>query len=102
METMPRRASVLWCKIKENQINTLSQAGWHKKEEKLFIDYYEAIDYRTVNRLRKAKRREDLTTHQLFFLLLKEMGKSDTYIAHLFGIKERSIDTLMSRTKAIE
>lgn len=88
--------------IKENQITQLLKDGWYKKEEQLFIDYYEAIDYGTVNRLRKTKRREELTTHQLCFLLLLEMGKSEKEIATLFNIKERSIDTLISRTKAIE
>lgn len=88
--------------IKENQISQLLKDGWYKKEEQLFIDYYEAIDYGTVNRLRKTKRREELTTHQLCFLLLLEMGKSEKEIAALFNIKERSIDTLISRTKAIE
>lgn len=88
--------------IKENQISQLLKDGWYKKEEQLFIDYYEAIDYGTVNRLRKTKRREELTTHQLCFLLLLEMGKSENEIAALFNIKERSIDTLITRTKAIE
>ena len=88
--------------IKENQIKTLSKSDWHKKDEQMFIDYYTAIDYRTVNRLKKVKRREKLTTHQLFFLLLKEMGKSNKNISDLLGINERSIDTLITRTKAIE
>ena len=88
--------------IKANEIKTLSSAGWRRKDEQLFIDYYAAIDYRTVNRLIKAKRKEKLTTHQLFFLLLQEMGKSEKYIAELFGINERSIDTLKTRTKVIE
>ena len=88
--------------IKEDKIKTLSDAGWRKKEEQQFIDYYTAIDYRTVNRLRKAKRKEKLTTHNLFFLLLLEMGKTEEYIANLFGISLRSIDTIKTRTKVIE
>lgn len=88
--------------IKADMIKSLSIAGWKKKDEQLFIDYYTAIDYRTVNRLKKTKRREKLTTHHLFFLLLQEMGKSDKYIAELFGINERSVDTLKSRTKPID
>ena len=88
--------------IKEDKIKTLSDAGWRKKEEQQFIDYYTAIDYRTVNRLRKAKRKEKLTTHNLFFLLLLEMGKTEEYIANLFGISLRSIDTIKTRTKVVE
>lgn len=75
---------------------------WKKKDEQMFIDYYTAIDYRTVNRLKKIKRKEKLTTHNLFFLLLLEMGKSEEYIATLFGINQRSIDTIKTRTKPAE
>lgn len=93
---------VYYEQIKNDEIKSLTSAGWKKKEEQLFIDYYTAIDYRTVNRLRKTKRKEKLTTHNLFFLLLLEMGKSEEYIATLFGINQRSIDTIKTRTKPIE
>ena len=93
---------VYYEQIKNDEIKSLSSAGWMKKEEQMFIDYYAAIDYRTVNRLRKIKRKEKLTTHKLFFLLLLEMGKSEKYIAELLGINERSVDTLKTRTKPAE
>ena len=88
--------------IKEDRIKTLSLAGWKKKQEQLFIDYYTAIDYRTVSQLRKAKRKEKLTTHMLFFLLLQKMGKSDKDIVRLFGIQEKAIDVYRSRTQIID
>lgn len=87
--------------IKNDEIKSLSSIGWSKKHEQQFVDYYAAIDYRTVNRLRKIKRKEKLTTHNLFYLLLLEMGKDDKYIANLFGISERSIDTIKTRTKPV-
>ena len=93
---------VYYEQIKNDEIKSLSSAGWKRKEEQMFIDYYAAIDYRTVNRLRKTKRKEKLTTHKLFFLLLLEMGKSEKYIAELLGINERSVDTLKTRTKPAE
>ena len=93
---------VYYEQIKNDEIKSLSSAGWKKKEEQQFIDYYAAIDYRTVNRLRKTKRKEKLTTHKLFFLLLLEMGKSEKFVAELFGINERSVDTLKTRTKPTE
>jgi hypothetical protein len=96
------KGSLYYEQIKEDKIKTLSEAGWKKKEEQQFIDYYTAIDYRTVNRLRKAKRKEELTTHNLFFLLLQEMGKTEEYIANLFGINLRSIDTIKTRIKVVE
>lgn len=88
--------------IKADEIKTLNNSHWNRNDEKLFIDYYTAIDFRTVSRLKKMKRKEMLTTHKLFFLLLLEMGKDEKYIAKLFGINERSIDTLKTRTKPIE
>ena len=88
--------------IAENRIETLSQAGWNRNDERIFNNYVAAIDYRTVNRIKKVKRKEKLTTHRLFFLILVEMGKSDEYIAKLFGVNERSIETLRTRTKPIE
>ena len=87
--------------IKNDELKSLSSIGWSKKHEQQFVDYYAAIDYRTVNRLRKIKRKEKLTTHNLFYLLLLEMGKNDKYIANLFGISERSIDTIKTRTKPV-
>ena len=88
--------------IAENRIETLLQAGWNRNDERIFNNYYAAIDYRTVNRIKKVKRKEKLTTHRLFFLLLVEMGKSDEYIAKLFGVNDRSIETLRTRTKPID
>lgn len=88
--------------IKADEIKTLNNSHWNRNDEKLFIDYYTAIDFRTVSRLKKMKRKEMLTTHKLFFLLLLEMGKDEKYIEKLFGINERSIDTLKTRTKPIE
>lgn len=88
--------------IAENRIETLSKAGWNRKDEKIFNNYFAAIDYRTVSRIKKVKRKEKLTPHRLFYLLLVEMGKSDEYIAKLFGVNIRSIETLKTRTKPIE
>lgn len=95
------KGALYYEQIKENKIKTLFEARWRKKDEQLFIDYYTAIDYRTVNRLKKTKRKEKLTTHNLFYLLLLEMGKSEEYIARLFGINQRSIDTIRTRTKPV-
>lgn len=96
------KGCIYYEQIKADEIKSLSSAGWKRKEEQLFIDYYAAIDFRTVNKLKKTKRKEKLTTHNLFYLLLVEMGKSEKYIANLFGINERSIDTIKTRTKPVD
>ena len=91
-----------YVQIKNDEIETLTKANMDRAAEKLFIDYYTAIDFRTVNRIKNVKRKEELTTHRLFFLLLVEMGKSDEYICKLFGISERSLAVIKTRTKPVE
>ena len=83
-------------------VNRGNVSSWHKKEFEQFIDYYTAIDYKTVSRLKKTKRKEKLTTHNLFFLLLKEMGYEKKEIARILGIGETSVNTLNTRTKPID
>ena len=88
--------------IVEGKVKSLSQAGWKKREQQLLINYYAAIDYRTVNRLKNAKRKDKLTTHRLFYLLLVEMGKSEDTISTILGLDKKGINTIKSRTKIIE
>lgn len=75
---------------------------WKKKDFELFINYYTAIDFKTVNRLKNTKRKEILTPQKLFFLILKEMGYEKDEIARILGIKTTSVNTLNTRTKPIE
>ena len=75
---------------------------WRKKEYELFINYYKAIDYKTVNNLEKTKRKEKLTPHKLMFLILNEMGYNKKEIIRILGISEASVNTLYFRTKPIE
>lgn len=76
--------------------------GWRKKDFELFINYYKAIDYKTVNRLVRTKRKEKLTPQKLFFLLLKEMGYDKKEIARILSIEETSVNTLNTRTRPLE
>lgn len=75
---------------------------WRKDEFDLFINYYTAIDYKTINRLKNIKRKEKLTSKKLFFLVLKEMGYEKKKIARILGIEVTSVNTLNTRTKPIE
>ena len=86
----------------DHVMNGGTVSTWRKKEFELFIDYYTAIDYKTVSNLKKTKRKEKLTIHNLFFLLLKEMGYEKKEIARILGIGETSVNTLNTRTKPIE
>ena len=94
------QGQIYYEQIKNGETKTI--CNWTNKDEKLFVDYYKAIDYRTVHRIMSVKRKEPLTTHRLFYLLLKEMGKNDSQIQCLFSISDTAMKVLRSRTKEIE
>lgn len=94
------RGQMLFEQIKKGEINSIHE--WSRDDEKLFVDYYNVMDYVTVNRLTSVKRAGKLTTHNLFYLLLKEMGKTDSEIQELFGISHNALKVIKSKTKEID
>ena len=93
-----KQGKMLYDRIKDGQ--TVSE--WRKKDFELFIHYFKAIDFKTVNRLEKTQRKEKLTPQKMFFLLLNEMGYNKKEIARILGISDTSVNTLYFRTKPIE
>lgn len=91
---------ILYEQIKKGEIKSIHE--WSRSDEKLFVDYYNVMDYRTINRLTSVKRAGKLTTHNLFYLLLKEMGKTDSEIQELFGISHNALKVIKSKTKEID
>ena len=75
---------------------------WSSKEEKLFNNYYGAINYQSYNRLRKVKRATKLSAHNLFYLILKEIFKNDEKIREIMALSPEGLRSLRSRTKPIE
>lgn len=75
---------------------------WSSKEEKLFNNYYAAINYQTYNRLRKVKRVANLSAHNMFYLILKEMGKTDEEIRSIMALSQEGLRTIRNRTKPKE
>ena len=94
------RGQMLFEQIKKGEINSIHE--WSRDDEKLFVDYYNVMDYVTVNRLTSVNRAGKLTTHNLFYLLLKEMGKTDSEIQELFGISHNALKVIKSKTKEID
>ena len=72
---------------------------WSNKEESLFNNYYRAINYQTYNRLRKVERKAKLSAHNLFYLILKEMGKDDEEIKRIMALSPEGLRSLRNRTK---
>lgn len=72
---------------------------WSSKEEDLFNKYYAATHYQSYNRLRKVKRVTKLSAHNLFYLILKDMGKSDEEVRRIMGLSAEGLRSLRNRTK---
>ena len=74
---------------------------WSADDEKKFIEYFTATNYRLISRLRKEPRRENLTDHKLIYLLLKEMGKTDKEVCDIMGLSDNGLRSMRKRTKPI-
>jgi len=73
--------------------------NWSYREEEYFNKYYAAIHYQNYNRLRKVKRVTKLSTHNMFYLILKEMGKSDEEIKRIMILSPEGLRSIRSRTR---
>ncbi len=75
---------------------------WSYNEKVLFNNYYAATNYQSYNSLRKVKRTEKLSAHNMFYLILKEIGKNDDEIRSILGISQEGLRSLRYRTKPKE
>lgn len=72
---------------------------WGNKEEECFNKYYAATHYQNYNRLRKVKRATKITTHNMFYLILKDMGMSDEEVRRIMILTPEGLRSIRSRTK---
>lgn len=77
-------------------------AKWSADDEKKFIEYFTATNYRLISHLRKEPRRENLTDHKLIYLLLKEMGKTDKEVCDIMGLSDAGLRSIRNRTKPLK
>ena len=75
---------------------------WSADDEKKFIEYFTATNYRLISHLRKEPRRENLTDHKLIYLLLKEMGKTDKEVCEIMGLSDAGLRSIRNRTKPLK
>lgn len=75
---------------------------WSYKEECLFNNYYAAINYHSFCRIRKVERVSKLSSHNMFYLILKDMGKSDDEVRRILGLSLEGLRSLRNRTRPIE
>ena len=74
---------------------------WTHKEEEYFNKYYAATHYQSYNRLRKVKRTTKLSAHNMFYLILKEIGKSDDEVRRIMALSAEGLRSLRNRTKPL-
>jgi hypothetical protein len=74
-------------------------SSWGFKETTAFNTYYAATHYRSYSQIMKVERTTKLSAHNLFYLILKDMGKSDDEVRRIMGISPEGLRSLRSRTK---
>jgi len=74
---------------------------WSHKEEEYFNKYYAATHYQSFNRLRKVKRATKLSAHNMFYLILKDMGKSDDEVRRIMALSPEGLRSIRNRTKPL-
>lgn len=92
-----KEGKMLYDQIMEGQ-TTLE---WTNKEEEYFNKYYAATHYQSYNRLRKMKRASKLSAHNMFYLILKDMGKSDEEVKRIMVLSPEGLRSIRSRTKPL-
>ena len=75
--------------------------NWTNKEEEYFNKYYASTHYQSYNRLRKVKRVTKLSAHNMFYLILKDMGKSDEEVKRIMVLSPEGLRSIRSRTKPL-
>ena len=75
--------------------------NWSYREEEYFNKYYAAIHYQSYNRIRKVKRVTKLSAHNMFYLILKEMGKSDEEVKRIMILSPEGLRSIRSRTRPL-
>ena len=74
---------------------------WSHKEEECFNKYYAATHYQSFNRLRKVKRATKLSAHNMFYLILKDMGKSDDEVRRIMTLSPEGLRSIRNRTRPL-
>lgn len=74
---------------------------WERSDDIYFVTYYEAINYKFSNRIKKTKRVARLTPHNTIYLILKDMGKDDNEIMRIMVLTPEGLRSIRMRTRPI-
>lgn len=84
-------------KFYEHIMNGGTLAQWPEPEFDHFIDYYKILDFPFVIQLEKEYK--NLSSYNMFFLILYHMGKDETEVQRIMGIADGSVRSNKSRIK---
>lgn len=79
----------------------ITMIDWNREHEQMFLDYYTATHYDTVQKMKNVRRVEKLTPHKLFYLILVKLGKTDEQIQQMMSVSDSTLRGLKHRTKPI-
>lgn len=79
----------------------ITMIDWNREHEQMFLDYYTATHYDTVQKMKNVKRVEKLTPHKLFYLILVKLGKTDEQIQQMMSVSDSTLRGLKHRTKPL-
>lgn len=79
----------------------ITMIDWNREHEQMFLDYYTATHYDTVQKMKNVRRVEKLTPHKLFYLILVKLGKTDEQIQQMMSVSDSTLRGLKHRTKPL-
>jgi hypothetical protein len=85
------RGKILYDFILDNK----PTVSWSKDDFHCFVEYYKALHIKEYEAIEKEYKH--LTLHNLFFLILNEMGKDSKVVSQIMGISPESIRTIKHR-----
>lgn len=80
-------------------MNNGTTSLWRKQHYHMFNEYYERTHSKAVAGIKKGRTRTQLSPHNLFYLILLDMGKTNKEIREIMGISPEALRTLRFRTK---
>ena len=87
------RGKMLYDQIMQNG----TTIKWTQDDFKCFIDFYKASDFASYARI--MRKHQDETTHNIFFLILQEIGKEDKDIRQILNISQEGIRSIRYRIR---
>lgn len=103
-----QRMDMFSSRVKEGRLlfdhimNNGTTSLWTNDQYLNFNEYYERTHTTAFGKLKRGRTKTQLTPHNMFYLILKDIGKNDQEIRNIMGISQEALRTLRFRTKPKE